>query len=1182
MEHVSRKLTQLRRTARAMLLAQRISQWVAVVLAVVMALALVDFLLRLPGWGRLIIGASLAVVAIGWLVGQFIEALGFRPGLSTLALRAERIFPQLSGMLATGVEFASARSGNASGGAVSGDSPRMRQFIEVSLHDAETRLSGVPLHRLIDPKRTLRMATGAVVAVTVLVSLVAAFPAEASIATQRWLTPLGDTQWPRWTEVNSDVHVTVWPTDEPLPMRATVDKGYRPNMRTSVNYRLVHGAHLGRWHNALMNDQAANTDSAPGTDARQGRFERMIDLPAMIETAQLASADGAIVEFYFEAGDDATEPQQLKLIARPAVRSATLHITPPDYAADLIEPQRIALDQQSGQRATAAALIGSTVRLELGLNKPIPVSDVTVSTLAPGLGADATVAFDAQNAQRADSDVIIFAFRLNETVETPVMLVDEHGLTNVSERLYRIEAIEDKPPAVTIVAPPADEAVLPTAVIDLRAMAQDDVGVQRVALHADLPPQDAAAGANANDADGKPRTRKDLAEVTGRDARLTVADELDLALLTLRKGDVVELHAGAHDVYELDGERHEVMQATPRLLRIIDAATLEAQIRGELAGVRQQVVRLQMQQADLAQTEGDQAFIGQQQVQRRLGDQTAQMQRLQQRMQRNRFQEQGLETLLNDAQGLLNEAQQESREAIDQMQQAAREAEADRQAQAEQHQVQARQRQENVAQKLEDLVNLLDQGRDAQALQARLRDILQQQQNLAGDTRQMLPRTLGQTLEQLSEEDRAALNDQAQRERELAAQAEQLIRQMHATAEAIAQQGDNIDAQATAQSLREAAAIAQRQGLNERMEQAAQNTQQNRLSQAGNEQNEAIDVMEQMLNEMNNRERRRQEMLRRQLAKLADAIEKLIAQQKVQIERLDKARELTGLDEPLAALRRNTMSVEQSARDVRETVAVADVLVQAAEAQGQGILALRSQDREPAVQAEALALEKLEQALKLTRELQQQQAQEQMAQQRDELRKAYERLAKEEEALRQRTAEFVALENLNRRQRAQLNELAAEQARIREEVNAIREKVSETLLFEHLHARIDDRSGAVADAIRDAKLSDRIVIDQDYITNALLTMAKALEEAQDEDDFAGQQGDQGGGGGGGGGTPPLVPPVAELKALRGMQEHVYERTRRVAGDGDKPVSNETLMELATEQRELPGLAERLIQKLQQQ
>src|SRR5690606_31683738 len=138
--------------------------------------------------------------------------------------------------------------------------------------------------------------------------------------------------------------------------------------------------------------------------------------------------------------------------------------------------------------------------------------------------------------------------------------------------------------AVTIAAPATDESVLPTALIDLNAMAHDDVGVARVSLHVDLPAQPPAAppADGAQGANEKPRTRRDLAVQEGREPRLTVTDQLDLATLTLKSGDVVELHAGAQDVFDLDGQHHDIVQATPRLLRIIDEATFESQLRGEL------------------------------------------------------------------------------------------------------------------------------------------------------------------------------------------------------------------------------------------------------------------------------------------------------------------------------------------------------------------------------------------------------------------------------------------------------------------------------------------------------------------------------------------------------------------------------------------------------------------------
>jgi DNA repair exonuclease SbcCD ATPase subunit len=250
----------------------------------------------------------------------------------------------------------------------------------------------------------------------------------------------------------------------------------------------------------------------------------------------------------------------------------------------------------------------------------------------------------------------------------------------------------------------------------------------------------------------------------------------------------------------------------------------------------------------------------------------------------------------------------------------------------------------------------------------------------------------------------------------------------------------------------------------------------------------------------------------------------------------------------------------------------------AAQAQAQGIVALRALTREDAETAQALALTRLAEALALVQELAKQQAREQVQQQRAQLKKAYERLAREEAQLRAATAELAALPELNRRHRAQLNELAAAQSRIRQETADLRSNVADTLLFDHLHGRIDDKAAQVSSALQQSDVGERVLADEAYIAGALATMAQALEEAQRSEDFATSSG--GGDGSGGGAQPPLIPPVAELKLLRGLQENVYQRTRAAGGDGDRPVETETLLELAGEQRELPMLAERLIEKLQ--
>ncbi|MEE9211043.1 MAG: hypothetical protein V3U29_00130, partial [Phycisphaeraceae bacterium] len=460
-----------------------------------------------------------------------------------------------------------------------------------------------------------------------------------------------------------------------------------------------------------------------------------------------------------------------------------------------------------------------------------------------------------------------------------------------------------------------------------------------------------------------------------------------------------------------------------------------------------------------------------------------------------------------------------------------------------------------------------------------LSQLASMQENLSADTRNMLPRTLGQDPDQLDPADRAHLDELARRQTELATKAAALTRQMQATADTLARQGDQVEDQAAAAALAEAAAISQRQGLAQTMQRAAQSTQHNRLSAASQDQLDAQDVIQRMLGELNQQEQRRREILRRRLTRLVEAIAKLVEQQKQQIDRLQNAQVLAGLDEPLAALRRNTLGVQDQARATRQTVAVADLLALAVAGQADAILSLRDLKREPARAAENQALEHLEAALEKASQMRDQAAAQQVRQQRGQLRKAYLALAQQQDDLHDQVQILVGIAALSRRHRAELVELGHAESDLRFAASELQEQVAQTLIFLHLHERIDTTAATVVSRLRAADIDEAVLADQASIASMLRRMAEALEEPQAQsDDFAGQ----GGGGGGGGGQPPLVPPVAELKLLRGLQQDLYDRTRRIGGEGlDKPdLDRRALLDLSARQRELAGLGERLIHRMQ--
>jgi myosin heavy subunit len=405
---------------------------------------------------------------------------------------------------------------------------------------------------------------------------------------------------------------------------------------------------------------------------------------------------------------------------------------------------------------------------------------------------------------------------------------------------------------------------------------------------------------------------------------------------------------------------------------------------------------------------------------------------------------------------------------------------------------------------------------------------------------------------------------------------------MQSSSEQMAKQSNDAQNQAAAQALAEAAAIAQRQGLGESMQQASQQTSQNQLSSAGQQQASAQQTLQQMLQQMGQQDRFKQEILRRRLLQLAEALERLVQRQGGEVDRTKATvGEVAALEPGQSTLRRNTMDVAEQAREGEASKPVAQRMDEAIDGQGQAITSLRQNQRDPALEHQQSALVHLQEALNLVRNMQKQAQEEQQRQKRQDLRELYEKLAKAQEELRHKTQAMKDRGELNRRQRAALVELGDQQSDLRGEARQLQDQVAEsTILFRHMHERIDRAAQGVVGELRAARATAPVVADQAMIASLLRHLAEALAQANEQSEFA-QAGGEGGQGGGGSGEPPLVPPIAELRLLRGLQQTVYQRTREVAQQDAASAAGE-VSQLSLRQRELAALGEELIEAMQRQ
>ncbi len=1181
MQQIIRQLEQVRSHARGWLVVLHLSRFLGALVLVLTALVCVDWLLDLPGWLRLVIGLLVVIESVYWLGTRLLRAMSFRPSLSDLALRAERLYPQLAGVFASTVEFESDEKQPSR----ESSPPYHRAMIDRMARQVMSRLEGVEFSRLINRHIVARQLIVSLLVVACVSVLILLEPGISRTAAARWLAPLGPAQWPRSVDVQDVTGLSVWPVDTPLQLRATITRGHRPGMRVRVYYRIIDPTgQAGPWTQVVM--------TAQSTSAQAGEpvvYERLLDVPPVaVRLVDASPKESCLIEYRFEAGDAETPLGRISLVSRPRIESVQAHIQPPVYATGLVDAQTLPLHEQPGSLATAKALVGSAIRLEVILNKPVPLSQANLHSVMPGLSdalgpSDMTLTLSQTDTRQEQAETdeqavehFNVSFTLPNTISTGITVKDEHGLTSLSQRLYRIEAVQDSPPSTAITFPETDEAVLPTAQVDISATAQDDIGLERLIVTGSI---------SKTRTLGTPEQpeMQTLASRDGRQPTLQAAALLDLSTYDLSAGDTVTLHAVAQDVFELSGRRHDPVESSPRTLRIIDEPTLVSQIRTELAGLRQQVVRLEQTQQRIQSEHPPSVTIPQQeQITQRLDAQTALLNRLTARMQRNRMEAPDTLKLIDSAEALVDQAREHSINATDKLHQ----ADAKRNTpEAEPLENEARSRQDAVRESLSELADLLDQGRDVLTLKLQLQQLRTQQQALANDTRELLPQTIGQSRDQLDEADRQRLDELEQRQRDLEEQAQSLTRQMQLTADALSRQGERDQDRAASEALAEAAAIGQRQGLEDAMNRSSQSLQQNQLSQAGQEQDRALNTLERMLQEIDTQEQRRQAILQRRVRELVSLVRQLIQRQTAHAERvrMSEPSGLMGLEPEQVTIRRATMGAQQQANASAETAKAGEHLAGAVREQGQAVLSLRKAAGPEAFASETGAIEQLKQALDVLESLEKDMQAQQAMRQREALRQAYLKLAEEQDALRESVEEIRQAGPIDRRQRAALIGLSAEQSQLQQAVADAGRQVEETLVFVRMHEQMGAASSRVVTALRRGEAGPVVTDEQGMIAATLRAMAEALKQDPNNTDFA--SGGGGGGGQGGGQTPPMVPPLAELKLIRGLQQVIYDQTKTVQetppGQPDQP-TKQKLMELSTRQRELSDLGQRLIEQVRQQ
>ncbi|HEX8914355.1 MAG TPA: hypothetical protein VF796_18555, partial [Humisphaera sp.] len=558
-------LRALRRKVKLLTVLYGVGIVLACAVALLLAVVLLDFLLRLPTEARVAVNL-VAAAALGFALWRWVAAPALRRlTLHDLAGTIEATFPQFDDTLRSTVAFASR------------DVPGSAVMKTRTVERATELAKSVDLNRAVAATPTwwsLGVGGGAVVglvAASLLVNLV--YPNFTETAASRLFA--GSAEWPHRNvlEVGTPDAKVAAGTDVSIKFRDT--KG---NATTAtVRFRYDGGA----WQTAQV------------TRGADGTFE------AKVQALISPSRDTSRLEVRVQAGDADPVTRSVEVVPPLEVRSAVAVVRAPAYAGE----GETRFDLTAGP---ARAPLGATVSVRLETNKRLAGAPVLVA--ADGRPVPQYAADPA-----APNGVAVVTFPIDRTVaagtfQFDVRVRDVDGLENPAAS-YALQVKDDEAPVnLRIRQPLSGQERTPDAVVPVTLSAEDDYGFRSVALLVQVidPQKVSRLPGDQKIVIPLVQNGKPVAGVTARPGTNSTASrkeflwdvQWDLETLTqvkLNHGDMLVLTAVAEDNFELSGkltangqvERHAPITTTGAcFITIIDHAHFAAIIDDQLNKAR--------------------------------------------------------------------------------------------------------------------------------------------------------------------------------------------------------------------------------------------------------------------------------------------------------------------------------------------------------------------------------------------------------------------------------------------------------------------------------------------------------------------------------------------------------------------------------------------------------------------
>lgn len=1205
---ILQRLEQLRRRRRGLLRLQGFGALALFLPLMLIAAGVSDFVFHLDDPGvRLIELIAIGGATVWILWSQLVRPLSKAPSDVQLSLEVERQFPEFRDLLSSAAQFEEGKFDPEIG------SVELQRDLTERI---ENRLQSAPLEKILDfqPIRR-RMTLAAMVCGLGLIVLLTA-PQSSLLAMRRLATPFAELPWPRRFQL------------------ALVDRQLQPLLSEGgEKIRRVQGE---GWELCIVNWNGTGElppdlelltrREAGGVVTREGvtRTARIGMTEKRSAEDSSFSREAGVVKLTLReplqicavGGDDRDEEWlQIETVPPPLIDEFQIEVQPPSYL------NRPSEKLTSGQ-GKFEAYLGSSVRLTAKANRALKSCNLDVK---------GTIV--AQGTSTEDPRTWTISWNLKDPGTFPWhwVLSDLEGFSQPTPPQFEVTVIADQPPEIRLEAPVADQHVTPHADLLFQVTAKDDLGLREVKLRAEII-RNSMAMSGEGKVTGNPEVIELPLELGGELPKsATLERRLSLKQYSLNSGDRITVTFQATDAFP--GPPLHVTKSAPRQIFIVSP---EEKLR-ELADAQSGLLN-ELERANNTQTETRNQVRDLQRQWEKAGSLRPQDRDL---LQRTEMQQRQITSELNlPGSGIASRAEEliqqhkqnqlEDTESISKLQNLADELKSlgkeqlprieDALTQVRKNSgnsnpqqpasplpptetlKEAEENQTTVQGKLRELVQDLTEWRDQRYAARQVEEIIAQQEQTNRETAELSQRTLGKGMQELSNQDEADLARMAERQRQHAEKLEQLEQQLSDTLKKreTPDQAETPPAEGMSE-LKDFLEQAEKLGTLSLMRGASREINSNNLGEAGRTQQETVQQLQQLADILRNRQEQNTDKLVEQLQETQEQLKNLQQQQaelKDETGRLESMSDLVQKDQKFSeaagkqeelqdaaerlARRMNRLQAESPGERMRDA---AESMRQAEKSLGNQVAPNALEQQKQAEEAMKLAEKQLQQTQK---QLEQRQAQEKVATVRDiwkQILTSQEQLLEQTKTLQQ---SYEEKKQWNRVQLRALSELATKQNQLVESSEKTSEFVAPAkILSLSLKRAIQSMIGA-RELLAERQTGSLTQESQAAARDRLRQILDAFEQQVRENDQ--NQSSQGGGQNGENQDqerdPFMVPPLAELKILRGLQQEINERTEQLSQALGKTPSNpkplhQELQQLAGEQEQLLEIFTEALKELQE-